>query len=279
MIEPILLSIEGHEKTFKTTTAYTGPLPIVGFQFDMGIKRAIYGTKFDDYFNGLDIEIIQYDRNAKLEDKPWRKHDITIFELPPAIQLDPKHYVGTNELWNYFMVQYVEAMGDDYIHTGVIDTNTLAQRTKRDAHLQVLQEIGAKKTPKEERVNLIQIEYGASNDAMHTVFTTAKTFRKNLITVHHLKETYVPVTKNGVTSTEWQGAYELEGYKNTYQAVDIAIKNNKTNGMVETEILKCGWDVSLEGSKSMVPLTWDMLMGMVESKLGGRIEFEKRQQP
>ena len=40
-----MLSIEGDEATGKTTLAYSAPLPIVGFAYDMGIERAIKENK------------------------------------------------------------------------------------------------------------------------------------------------------------------------------------------------------------------------------------------
>ncbi|KKL24352.1 hypothetical protein LCGC14_2416150, partial [marine sediment metagenome] len=56
----MLLSIEGDEATGKTTLAYSAPLPIVGFAYDMGIERAIKGGKYEELFKGLDIEIVPY---------------------------------------------------------------------------------------------------------------------------------------------------------------------------------------------------------------------------
>ncbi|KKK87943.1 hypothetical protein LCGC14_2748140, partial [marine sediment metagenome] len=46
----MLLSIEGDEATGKTTLAYSAPLPIVGFAYDMGIERAIKGGKYEELF-------------------------------------------------------------------------------------------------------------------------------------------------------------------------------------------------------------------------------------
>ena len=43
----MLLSIEGDEACGKTTLAYSAPLPIVGFAYDMGIERAIKGGKYE----------------------------------------------------------------------------------------------------------------------------------------------------------------------------------------------------------------------------------------
>ncbi|KKL26304.1 hypothetical protein LCGC14_2396680, partial [marine sediment metagenome] len=52
----MLLSIEGDEACGKTTLAYSAPLPIVGFAYDMGIERAIKGGKYEELFKDLSIE-------------------------------------------------------------------------------------------------------------------------------------------------------------------------------------------------------------------------------
>jgi len=60
----MLLSIEGEEACGKTTLAYSAPLPIVGFGFDMGIERAIKGGKYEELFAGLTINIIPYEKGV-----------------------------------------------------------------------------------------------------------------------------------------------------------------------------------------------------------------------
>ena len=56
-----ILSVTGEAKSGKTTFAYTAPRKIVGFSFDIGAERALYGIKYD-YFKDLDkaglIEIV-----------------------------------------------------------------------------------------------------------------------------------------------------------------------------------------------------------------------------
>lgn len=279
MAEPRILSLEGLEKCFKTTTAYTAPLPIVGFQFDMGVRRALYGTKFEEYFKDLKIEIITYKPDMKLpakEGKPWHGNDITIFEYPAPIQLDSKSYRGCIDLWTHFMITYVDAMADPYVTTGVIDTMTLCRRTKADAHLEELQRRGAEKRPPEYRHQLLQIEWGVANDAIRTVYTTAQAYKKNLVAVHHLTEHYAPQVRDGITTLQPDGTMVAEGYNKTDQIVDWAVRHEKQYGQVKAKITVCGDATDLEGQE-IFPITWNGLAETVESKFGGRIQFYKRE--
>ena len=271
-----ILSLEGHEKCFKTTTAYTAPLPIVGFQFDQGHGRALYGTKFKDYFDGLDIEIITYKPGMKYEvnSKPWVDKDITIFILPPPIQLDPRNLKGFEDMWNYFIMYYIEALQDVTVSSVVIDTATLARSTRADAFLEIKQKTREANDPI--RTNLLQIEYKDPNDAIRTIIASAQALQKNLILVHHLKEKYEPTMKDGVRTMQFMGNYELEGYSKTNQAVDWAVRNTKdSQGNVQSLITVCGDDISLEGTV-LPPVTWDMLASMVEGRLENRVKFGKR---
>ena len=97
----MILSIEGDEATGKTTLAYSAPLPIVGFAYDMGIERAIKGGKYEELFKDLDIRVLPYKKGVTYlenDTPPWEGPDITIFELPSPIQLDAMRLVGNTAL-------------------------------------------------------------------------------------------------------------------------------------------------------------------------------------
>ncbi|KKK65326.1 hypothetical protein LCGC14_2975300, partial [marine sediment metagenome] len=95
------LSIEGDKATGKTTLAYSAPLPIVGFAYDMGIERAIKGGKYDELFKGVRINIVPYVKGVEQGPACWNDMDITIFELPNPIQLDAMRLRGNTDLWVY----------------------------------------------------------------------------------------------------------------------------------------------------------------------------------
>src|SRR5260221_3751757 len=138
--ETMIISIEGAEATGKSTFAYTAPLPIVGFSLDLGSERAIYGTQWDKYFNGLKIETHTYMPEQK--PAPYSGNDITIYEMPSPMQMDPNRLIGYMEQWSYFIHIFAEALQDREVGTIVIDTATLLRKNKCDAYLQEMQQVG-----------------------------------------------------------------------------------------------------------------------------------------
>ena len=259
------LSIEGDEATAKTTFAYTAPTPIVGFSFDLGSERAIYGTKFDDYFKGLDIQINNWKSKASKLGK-----DITIWEMPIPVQLDPAHMIGMSELWQWFMQKMVEACGNDDVRTIVVDTMTLARSLASDAHLQSLQ------TKNTDRKQLLQIEWKDPNGKIQAIWDYTRALGKNMIGVHHLKDDYKEfVNSKGEKESVNVGTKSLEGLKTTHRIVDIAIRNEKATGVIKTKIMKCGYNLSQEGL-SLDNCDWNCLVGSISMSLGDRINFERR---
>ena len=265
----MLLSIEGEEKSGKTTLAYTAPLPIVGFSFDLGTDRAINGTKYDEWFKGLTIKRIPYGAGTS-----WSGNDITIYDLPRPIQLSQELLSGFMELWNYFIQLCAKAMMDPAISTIVVDTMTLCRRIKADAYLQELQE----GSPNRPRKQLLQIEYGHANDSIRNLYDLAQSMGKNFVAVHHLTDEYKPQLKSdGTVESMPTGTRVLEGLVGTYRYQDVAVRNEKRGSSIETKILSCGYNLGLEGM-SIVNCSWDTLVGMISGSLGGRINIQRRKQ-
>jgi len=267
----MLFSIEGEEACGKTTLAYTAPLKIVGFAFDMGTERAIYGTQYKELFSELKIQFLPYDATATVVPQ-WSEHDITVYELPQPIQLDTIKVAGCEQLWDYFIQLLVAAINDSSVRTVVLDTATLARRIKADAYLQSLQE---KATGGQVRERLLQIEYGATNDAIRSIYTSMAGVKKNLVAIHHLTdERKEGIDKNGQVIQMLTGNRILEGLTQTYRFFDIAVRNIKTDGKLTTVFQKCGYNLSQEG----IPVqnaTWDKLSRMIEDSLGGSLKLEK----
>lgn len=277
-IKGIRTSLEGENQNGKSAFAYTAPFPIVGFAFDMGIERALFGGRFE-FFKDLKIKIVEYEPKVKLDEHKalWRENDITIFKLPQPIQVDNVKVKGMKELWDYFNVRISAAIADDYVRSDVVDTMTLARRVKADAYLQQLQE----KSPGRER--LIQIEYGTINDAVRDLYTSHEGAGKNLIAIHHLTDERkeVPIMKNGGVEIQQTltGNRILEGLNNTYNYVDVALRlvgtADKMEFHVKAEFKKCGYVPELKGTYMEDP-TWDSVMNWMNLKLGGRLEFPVR---
>lgn len=268
----MITSVEGDEATGKTTLAYTGPLPIVGFQFDMGAERAIYGGRYLEYFDNLDIEMVPYVKDTKADGLTWN-HDITVFELPQPVQLSGTVMRGCKELWEYFIVLVAKAMSDPRVRTIVIDTMTVARRVKADAHLQDLQEHPKQGEPL--RIRLQQVEWGSANDSIRHLFTMASGLKKNLAAVHHLTdERATQFNREGVAESVLTGKKILEGLNGTYRFVDIAVRMSKVQGKgTVAEMLKCGYNLVLEGTKKENPCYDDLIEWI---NMAGRLKLDRR---
>ena len=276
----MIVSIEGDEKTAKTTFLLTAPLPIVLFAFDIGQQRAISGAQWDKYFAGKDIYTVKYPKGyAKLDDiKPeWGNHDITIIELPSPIQLDTtRGTTGYVKLWQYFIYLLGEAASDDYVTTVGIDTMTIARRIKADAHLEELNDI-AMREGKPPRKQLIQIEYGPINGAIENIYSVFATIGKTLITTHHLMDEYKPQMISGVMTEAPSGNKILEGWSKTYRAVDIAIRNELGKGnTITSKIVVCGPNISLQGVP-ISPPEWNSLVDLIAGGTGDRVQLPRRE--
>lgn len=294
----MLVSIEGEEATGKTTLAYSAPLPIVGFAYDMGIERAIKGGKYEELFKDIDIVVVPYQPQVAKEsgvstDEPaWHGHDITIFELPSPIQLDSMRLRGNTDLWLYSINLMAAAFSDLKVSTIVVDTMTVARRTKASSHLETLQNAaydvngnpisdgkGGFLRPREQ---LIQIEYGKINDAIRDIYTTGAGVKqsdgrpKNLVATHHLTdERKEALDENGKVVQMLTGNKILEGLSGTHRFVDIALLTTKENKEIKGELKKCGYSLAMEGTVLANP-TWDSIANLVSMGTGDRIAIDRR---
>ena len=274
----MLLAIEGEEGCGKTTLAYTAPRRLVGFAFDMGVERALYGGKHGELFKDTKIQIVPYGKDPTMAPS-WDGYDLTVYELPQPIQLDTILVIGAKELWDYFLFLLVKALKDDGVRSIVVDTMTVARRVKADAYLEGLQANPQAGRPPRER--LLQIEWGATNDAIRGIYTTLAGVKKNLVAVHHLtderKET---IDSAGKVVQSLTGQRILEGLSQTYRFVDVAIRNEKLkwtdekDPKVQTVFRKCGYNLGMEGFAIANP-TWDLLSQVIEDTLGGSLKLER----
>jgi hypothetical protein len=268
----MIISVEAEEGTGKTTFAYTAPPKIVGFQFDLGHERALYGGMYDKLFSGSDILIVPYKEGKSKAEALWKDHDITIYELPTPVQLNTARVHGCRELWQYCIKLVNLALDDETVRTLVFDTMTLARRTAVSAHLQRLQEDaldtnGKLRPGKTFRLQLIQIEYGAPNSDIRGIYSAVKGKKKNMVALHHLADEY-----KGDTVT---GRKVLDGLSDTYDFVDISTRFSKNSGHIKAVTKKVGYDLSLEGKEIANP-TWDAVVSLVNCKLHGRIAIDRR---
>ena len=272
----MLISLEGEEATGKTTFAYTAPLKVVGFSFDMGAQRALFGAKAD-LFEGLTIGIIPYVEPPKPGSAAlaqWKDYDITVYEMPRPVQLDAIKVRGARALWAYFIQLFVEAMQDPTVHSVALDTATIARRVRVDAHLEALQDAAGPKDKMRER--LLQIEYGTPNDAIRDLYNLAQGTKKNLIATHHLTNEYKDhINSKGDREQVITGNRVLEGLAGTYRFVDVALLMEGKGKGVKATMLKCGYNLGQKGMPLDNP-TWNSLANLISMGLGDRLEFERR---
>jgi len=268
----MLLGLEGESGTGKSTLAYSAPLPIRGFQFDLGWQRAIYGGKYNALFEGLNIEVVKYEP----ETEPQRSDaDIVIYELPQPLQLDNYKVGGMRKLWDYFIIRLADAYTDPSVRSVVVDTATVLRRVKADAYLEQLQDDSVAKGERP-RIQLLQIEYGKPNDATRDVYNMAQGTKKNLIAVHHLTDEYKDhITSKGDVEKIASGRRILEGLAKTETLVDCHMRLEKDRGKITGKWIKCGYHLGYEGTSVENP-TWDSLVNQIEMVAGDRMRLEHR---
>lgn len=263
----MILNIEGEESTAKTTLALTGPLPIVCLSYDMGHKRAIWGSKFGEYFKDLKIEVVKY--QPKTKPPSYEGNDITVYAIPTPMQLDPEEIVGFEAIWDYTLDIFGRAMMDSREVTMVIDTMTLLTKHKRDAYLEEANR-KAKQDKKPLRKQLTQIEYGRPDGETRSLFQMAAAYEKNLIVIHHLRDHYGPVLKDdGTIGQGPDGTKEHEGVRDVPRYFDVSLRNEnvKGKGIVST-FVKCGYNLNLQGM-SIQEATWDKVIDFIENSPPG----------
>lgn len=277
----MILSIEGEEKTGKSSIAYTAPLPIVAFNLDMSWSRAIYGKLHPEYFKDLKIKAEPYKKptvtwtngqaTAKVEYEPYAGNDITIYEMPAPLQVDTNKVEGFMAQWAYFMTIYVAAVQDPLVKTVVIDTGTLLYKNKCDAYLEELNTREGKV-----RKQLLQVEYGRPNEGIRSVYSFAKSTGKNLITVHHLRQHYAQrLARDGSIETYADGTLETDGMRETDQHVDVVLRVEKRkDGSIVGSMPVCGLNLAVENTPIPGP-TWDKLIDVIEMGWYGP-KFDRR---
>lgn len=275
-----VVSIEGHNATWKTGFGYSQPLPIFGFQFDMGFDRASKGTAYDKFFKGLNVKIHTYEE-GEAPSKFWDgSEDIVVLEIPQPLQMNGDLRSGYIDAWDYFMAMFGFAVRDKYFNSYVLDTATVARRFKAEAYLEGLQ-LDAKRENKQPRKQLLQMEWGKPNEAIREIITTAGGIRKNFVLTHWLTEEYVKGFVNNVETTVPSGNYLLEGLSDTHNKVDVALRFDKSmvdgKTIVRYQFKKCGYNTDLENPRlTFDNPTWDSVMKLIDDTQGGRLGFQYR---
>jgi len=207
-LESLALGIWGDIKTCKTTFALTFPKPLIHFDLDQGIKRAL--PRFREFSYQQVAENMPLSSVTKLTDiisKPYR--------LP--IKWPGQPVASMLSLWDVFMDDLRVACETPEIKTIVVDTGSVLWRIATQAHLERVQK------EKPERVNLIQIEYAKPNTEMRGAIGAVKAYGKNLVMVHHVGGIYKDVlTAKGVEQQRVGDTWE--GFGGMGGMVDIVVR-------------------------------------------------------
>src|SRR3972149_7928343 len=92
-------------------------------------------------------------------------------------------------MYDQFVSDLVRELKASDVDTIVIDTATQMREITNDGYLQELQEIPSK--PGEFRVQLQQIEYGAPNGRIQSIYQAIKSSGKNMVLTHYEEDEYV----------------------------------------------------------------------------------------
>lgn len=291
----LIMALDAEPKSYKTSTMFSGPLPIVGLCYDLGYERAIYGIHGPELLKGVDFDpdkhIVPYvpgqtvanirmNAKSKWKDRP---NGITIFECPLPLQDLMGPIQGVKEVLDYSQIIAGEVIRDASLHSGTlaVDTATLLREFAADAHLQNLQKIPS--ASGQMRVQLQQIEYGKPNDKVRDVMNAIKASGMNCIVTYHMTDEYVKQAgANGQVESVATGKRIAKGVVDRDKYIDIAmyLYNDGTTKLPKPKgrYTLCGFNETLIDDVIDNP-TWNRIVSRVEVSLGNRIQFMRREVP
>jgi hypothetical protein len=216
-----VMGIWGEDKSGKSTLALTAPKPVAYFEFDIGGKdRAIW--QFEDDVKKGNI-ILQNKAKVKLA----YPHPL------PKPSMKQSALAGYKEVWNRFLVDYIEMLENPKIQSIVLDTGTLLWSITTQGFLQEKQEIQIQRglQPGEKlRERLQQIEYAEPNSRMRSLLYAAKNQGKNLIITHHARDEFKAMpTANGIEELR-TGVRELAGWGGFGAIADLILHTEYKKG-------------------------------------------------
>lgn len=246
-----IVAVVGEEGTGKTGMALSFPKPLFHLDIDVGgFWRAAWRLVDKRYTDPI-MRIYECKVGEDISKLDWSQYDIVTKPYPKPIQMDkligqltepstraiklnPKKVEGMKELWQDIVIDAVSACQSSLVKTIIIDSGTLFWNICHNSHLQELQErqLAAHKSrspnlPFNEndfRERLQPVEYGPANDRMRTVFHTARSFQKNLVTTHYPTDKYGMVAdgKGGMVEGK-TGELVLDGFKETVRLADVVL--------------------------------------------------------
>jgi hypothetical protein len=273
MLGPIVVGIQGDDKTGKSTLALSFPTPIRHFDLDVGGFRRARNR----YEEAISAGVI----SSKSYYMPQQGIRSKLLGKAPSFK-DAARIVGMKELWYEMVEDYLDALeapegSAGFCRTIVLDSFPQDWELCRLAFLQEKQEAQLAKDPtvKYLRESLIQIEYTEPNARMRAQIYGARQFGKNLVLTHQLAPVFGKVLQDGKMVDAVVGQ-KNSGWSHIGKEVDLmlqtSIKSSRGPGgsKVSTpvvEVLLSGLGLEIVGMEIEQP-SYEKLANLVEMMRG-----------
>lgn len=232
----IVIAIWGAEKTWKSSMALSFPKPLYHFDLDVGgFARAVWRLSPEDI---AAITSKSFPTPLQLEKLLGAQKDKVTLRFPRKI-------IGIKEVWQKFVLDFVDAVQKPEIKTIVIDSGTQLWSIAHQGYLQELQERQLAVSPgldeNKLREKLLPVEYGEPNSRMRSIIYSARSHTKHLVITHYPRDVYAQrVGQQGIEEYK-TGEIEPDGFKDTQKLVDIVVVTEQSrNGEVFAKITRCG---------------------------------------
>jgi hypothetical protein len=212
MSQAFSLGISGPTGSIKSSIALSFPDPVV-----------------------LDFDLRLHGVRQELKDKIVRHHE---FQAPIHIPLSGETrgnqvniiMQGWREMYDMFVQTLLQELAAKDCGTIVIDTGTQMRETVNNGYLQELQE--ATKPGQDIRHQLQQIEYGAPNKRIQSIYQAVKSANKFLVVTHYEEDEYVtkeifdPRSGQMIRESVQTGRKVLKGWNNTANQMDLMLETS-----------------------------------------------------
>jgi len=213
-----VISLQGDEKTGKTSFGLTCPTPMVYMEFDIGgYDRAI------PRFRSIEKQItrIQFPQPQQA----------MLTRVGGTLKVtEAKRLVGVKELWYKFLESFISALDNKQCKTIVMDTATSLRQICNRSYLQEVQESqimkagGYNKFNGKLRERLQQIEYVEPNGRYRAILSAARNYNKDLILIHYERDQYQDRVVGDEVKSVVTGKKELDGFAETPKLADLMLR-------------------------------------------------------
>jgi hypothetical protein len=177
-LDNLLIGIWGEIKTGKSTFGLTFPKPLVIFDLDQGVFRALH--RFTNYPIIISKDPIT---NQVYDSCPDNAIIIRSFNFVANWQT--MKIENALNYWNVMAQEFALATAHPRIKSIDVDTGSLLWDLASNAHLERVQLDSGK-----DRQSLLPIEYKRPNSEMRALLTLVRNFKKNLVLMHHVGGIY-----------------------------------------------------------------------------------------